>query len=155
MPVYTLYLQVDDTEVNNTVYNFTTLHPSVENAGFDLVSGETWASESGELPHLLNLGVRAMMVDTETKVPVHYWLLPRSSIYKTGHMMANSVGVIDSSYRGVLKAPVVRTSSGPGFVAGQRYFQIVAPDMGTIVEVLRVSALPDSVRGEGGFGSTG
>jgi len=130
--------------------------PSSENAGADLVSIEDWCGKLGEPAHLLNLGVRAMLVNNVTGLPVHYWLLPRSSIYKTGHMMANSVGVIDSSYRGVLKAPVVAVAeSAKGFTAGERYFQIVAPDMGAIVEVVVVDELPTSLRGEGGFGSTG
>lgn len=130
--------------------------PSSENAGADLVSAETWCGKAGEPAHLLDLGVKAMLVDINTKEPVHYWLLPRSSIYKTGHIMANSVGVIDSSYRGVLKAPVVSLSdTAKGFTAGERYFQIVAPDMGQILRVVVVDELPTSYRGEGGFGSTG
>jgi len=120
------------------------------------VSAETWCSKLGEPAHLLDLGIKAMLVDSDTKEPVHYWLLPRSSIYKTGHMMANSVGVIDSGYRGVLKAPVVAVcENAKGFTAGDRYFQIVAPDMGSIVQVIIVDELPASLRGEGGFGSTG
>ena len=130
--------------------------PSSENAGVDLCSAETWCGKVGEPARLLDLGLRAMLVNKATGAPVHYWLLPRSSIYKTGHIMANSVGVIDSSYRGVLKAPVAALSdSAKGFTAGERYFQIVAPDMGQIVEVVIVEELPTSVRGEGGFGSTG
>ena len=130
--------------------------PNAENAGIDLTSVETWCGKVGETAHLLDLGVKAMLVESETRRPVHYWLLPRSSIYKTGHIMANSVGVIDSSYRGVLKAPVVALSDGAkGFTAGERYFQIVAPDMGKISRVFVVDELPASGRGEGGFGSTG
>lgn len=129
--------------------------PTSENAGVDLTSAETWCGKVGETAHLLDLGVRAMLVNTSGD-PVHYWLLPRSSIYKTGHIMANSMGVIDSSYRGVLKAPVVALSdSAKGFTAGERYFQIVAPDMGQIEKVVVVDELPTSVRGEGGFGSSG
>lgn len=71
-------------------------------------------------------------------------------------MMANSVGVIDSSYRGILKAPVVRTSeNAPGFLKNDRHFQIVAPNMGHIHTIHRVSSLPQTLRGNGGFGSTG
>ncbi len=48
-----------------------------------------------------------IMLNTNTymKIPVGYWgmLCPRSSIVKSGFMMANSFGVIDSSYRGELK----------------------------------------------------
>ena len=123
------------------------------NAGVDLVTAENW---SGKEVHLLELGVKAMMTRKDTGETVHYWLAPRSSIYKTGYIMANSMGVIDRSYRGVLKAPVVPVAdSAKGFVAGERHFQIVAPDMGWIEEVRIVSSLPETERGEGGFGSTG
>jgi dUTP pyrophosphatase len=83
--------------------------------------------------------------------------MPRSSIYKTGYMMANSEGIIDRTYRGVLKAPVVLVSKteNPGMWAGNRYFQIVAPDLGWIYAVRIVDALPSTERGDGGFGSTG
>jgi len=129
--------------------------PNPENAGVDLITVEDWASLPNEV-HLLNLGVKAMLVKADTMNPVHFWLVPRSSIYKTGYTMANSVGVIDSSYRGTLKAPVVTSSLGAaGFKAGARHFQIVAPDMGWIQEVRLVAELPSSERGAGGFGSTG
>ena len=124
------------------------------NAGVDLITVENWAGSNGD-HHLLNLGVKAMLTRSDTMEPVHFWLAPRSSIYKTGHMMANSMGVIDSSYRGTLKAPVVGGPYGPGFKAGDRHFQIIAPDMGWISEVRLVASLPETVRGEGGFGSTG
>jgi dUTP pyrophosphatase len=159
---YTLFLVVEDAEFKATpaeggssFYNFTSAGRQNENAGVDLLTAETW---KGDGAHLLDLGVRAMLVDNETKQPVHYWLLPRSSIYKTGYMMANSVGVIDASYRGILKAPVVPIlahSLMTGFTRGDRHFQIVAPDMGWISDIQRVSVLPETARGDGGFGSTG
>ena len=122
------------------------------NAGFDLFTPEDGDTENVAL--LLPLGVKARLVRiTECEeIDSHYWPLPRSSIYKTGFMMANSVGVIDKSYRGELKVPVI----GKGVAkAGERYFQIVAPDMGWIKEVRIVSELPETSRGAGGFGSTG
>lgn len=155
---YVLFLVVEDNEFRNSTnrYNFSVLAPTPDNAGFDLVTPENWSGRHGDEPRLLDLKVRAMMVDIETRRPVNYWLLPRSSIYKTGHMMANSVGVIDNSYRGILKAPVVPVCANPeGFRAGDRHFQIVAPDMGPIRLVRMCGGLPASDRGEGGFGSTG
>jgi dUTP pyrophosphatase len=66
------------------------------------------------------------------------------------------MGVIDRSYRGTLKAPVIAVKEGAaGFKAGERHFQILAPDMGYIREVKKLESLPESVRGAGGFGSTG
>jgi len=130
-----------------------TFSPDNANAGYDLFTAESWHEDG---VHLLDLGVKAMMTRMDTGETVHYWLAPRSSIYKTGYIMANSMGVIDRTYRGVLKAPVVPLHGKcVGFVAGDRHFQIVAPDMGWIKEVMVVDELPATVRGEGGFGSTG
>ena len=151
MSTYKLYLVEEHSEIST--YPVYTQYEN-NNAGVDLITVEDWVGIIGET-HLLDLGVKAMLVNKATGAPVHYWLLPRSSIYKTGHMMANSVGVIDSSYRGTLKAPVVAVAAGAGFKAGARHFQIVAPDMGWIQEVQLVTALPATERGEGGFGSTG
>lgn len=152
---YKLWLVIEDDAVRAALEGSSTLERSNENAGFDLLAAEDFKDEG---PALLNLGVRAMMTRLDTGEPVHYWLGPRSSIYKTGYVMANSLGVIDSSYRGLLKAPVVcvtTPSVAAGFKQGQRYFQILAPDMGWIKEVEIVSTLPETARGDGGFGSTG
>lgn len=156
MPEYTLYLQLDESATDLAYYRRPPA-PTDENAGYDLVANESWsAATTGGPAHLLDLGLKAMMTRTDTGEAVHYWLLPRSSIFKTGHIMANSVGVIDKSYRGTLKAPVSKiVQDGPGFTRDQRYFQIVAPDMGAIREVKLVDALPTTARGAGGFGSTG
>jgi dUTPase len=126
-----------------------------ENAGVDLFTAETRTGPVGQ-PYLLDLGAKAMMTYDDTGMPVHYWLAPRSSIFKSGHIMANSMGVIDSSYRGPLKAPVVAVKEDAvGFKAGERHFQILAPDMGYIREIKMLDSLPETVRGSGGFGSTG
>jgi dUTPase len=146
---YTLYLVEEKPEISK--YPVLSEYDN-NNAGVDLITVEDWTGET----HLLDLGVKAMLVNKATNAPSHYWLLPRSSIYKTGYMMANSVGVIDASYRGTLKAPVIKMHpDAPGFKAGARHFQIVAPDMGWIQEVQLVTTLPTTERGEGGFGSTG
>jgi dUTP pyrophosphatase len=150
---YVLFLKPESS--SHPFYNFSIKYTD-DNAGVDLFSVEDYVGDVGGPTHLLDLGVRAMLVDIATREPVHFWLLPRSSIYKTGHMMANSVGVIDSTYRGVLKAPLVCVVEGEcGIGVGQRYFQIVAPNMGKIHLVRQVADLPATERGEGGFGSTG
>jgi dUTP pyrophosphatase len=125
-----------------------------ENAGFDVHCASDVAV-GDKKPVLLPLGVRARLIRESDETDCHYWLLPRSSIFKAGFIMANSVGVIDASYRGELKAPVVSLDGEVFARAGERYFQIVAPDMGWIRRVDIVGSLPDTVRGAGGFGSTG
>lgn len=130
-----------------------------ENAGVDLFVSEN--TDVAGKPILLDQGVRARMIDTTTGLDVHYWLVPRSSIFKAGIIMANSVGVIDRGYRGPIKAPVITSDWSYGapqtkhIERGQRLFQILAPNMGSITEVALVDQLPESQRGSGGFGSTG
>ena len=83
-------------------------------------------------------------------------VFPRSSISKTSYMLKNSVGVIDSGYRGSV---IIKLRSFQEFVlntyeAGDRVAQIMIIPRPQI-ELLEVEELSDSVRGEGGFGSTG
>jgi dUTPase len=160
-PKYKLWLVVEDEDFKKAPYYDYSVELNDENlnAGFDLFTAEEF---SGPGPALVSLGVRAMMTRMDTGETVHYWLAPRSSIYKTGYIMANSLGVIDRSYRGVLKAPVVlcAAQAGEGAAAGvlkrgDRHFQILAPDMGHIAVIVRCSELPATARGDGGFGSTG
>ena len=112
---------------------------------------------------LVPLGVKARMVEItpldtglELVEECHFTLEPRSSIYKTGFMMANSRGIIDSSYRGQLMAPVLSVGTKLSTIEkGTRLFQVLAPGLGYIKQVSYVSSLSETLRGEGGFGSTG
>ena len=126
-----------------------------DNAGFDMYSMETISIY--ETPEFIKFGLkmRLLKVVEDEKIDSHYWLVPRSSIYKTGLIMANSVGVIDASYRGEVKAPVWSMTGTSKVNMGDRLFQVVAPDMGWIKNIRIVESLPDTDRGEGGFGSTG
>lgn len=84
-----------------------------------------------------------------------YYLYPRSSISKTPLMLANSVGIIDSQYRGELLAKVRNLSNEPYTVtAGTSLFQICAPDLRPFTEIKFVEELNNTQRGSGGFGST-
>lgn len=137
--------------------DYGTENRSDDNAGVDLYSVESW-NTVGEPHKLLDLGTRARMVRVDSdgsEHDVHYYVYARSSIYKSGIMLANSVGIIDRTYRGELKAVATPLSSGPNVVAGTRITQIVAPDMGWIKEIKIVSSLSETSRGSGGFGSTG
>lgn len=137
-----------------------------ENAGFDVRATEQVVVEphrSAMIPFGIACRLRRVesagddsMCDELLKTDSHFFLLPRSSIYKSGLMMANSVGVIDKGYRGELKAPVWgMTEQTITVERADRLFQIVAPDMGWIRNVYMVESLPETNRGAGGFGSTG
>jgi dUTP pyrophosphatase len=85
-----------------------------------------------------------------------YWLLPRSSIYKTPLRLANSVGLIDSKYRGHIKAAVDNTSNKSYKInRGERLFQLASATLEPFNVVVTINSLSSSDRGSGGFGSTG
>jgi dUTP pyrophosphatase len=83
-------------------------------------------------------------------------LRPRSGLaLKHGITLPNSPGTIDSDYRGPLGVIVMNAGDQPFAVAhGDRIAQmVVAPVVQARFEL--VAALDDTVRGAGGFGSTG
>lgn len=126
-------------------------------AGFDLCS-EPCKVTANVRAHKISQQCRAAFYDTERKLFRAFWLLPRSSISKTGMRLANSVGLIDGGYRGdILAAVDNRSSEDIDIVSGSRYFQLAAPDLLPWNEVLVVPEIPGgpTLRGAGGFGSTG
>lgn len=74
---------------------------------------------------------------------------------KRGLAPANKVGVIDSDYRGEIKVVLLNHSKEPQVIEpGERIAQFVITPVLTPEYVL-VDELSDTVRGVGGFGSTG
>jgi len=141
--------------------NYATENRSNDNAGVDLYTVESWNSTDQPVK-LLDLGTRARMVKVTPiddyhnhEEEVHYYVYPRSSIFKSGIMLGNSTGIIDRTYRGNLKAVAVPLMNGPKVEVGTRIVQVVAPDMNHIREIKIVTSLPETSRGSGGFGSTG
>ena len=80
----------------------------------------------------------------------------RSSVAsKRGLAPANKVGVIDSDYRGELLVALFNHGAGPQTVAPQERIAqlVVVPYLAA--EYIEAETLSDTVRGSGGFGSTG
>ena len=117
-------------------------------SGFDLVLLEA-VRQLGDVT-LYDTGVRVQ--------PAYGWyfdLVPRSSISKTGYMLANSVGVIDRTYTGpVLVALRKVDPDAPNLDLPARLVQII-PRPVVHVRFVEVDALDETARGAGGFGSTG
>lgn len=83
-------------------------------------------------------------------------VFPRSGwAVKKSLSLANAVGVIDSDYRGEVKLALYnRSGYGKTVKDGDRIGQIViVPFMKTKFDI--VDELPETTRGDGGFGSTG
>ena len=83
-------------------------------------------------------------------------VFPRSSIRGTDLLLTNSVGVIDSGYRGEIQATFRKTNGFEGgrYEIGERAAQIMIIPYPQVV-FTEVDELSSSERGDGGFGSTG
>ena len=80
-------------------------------------------------------------------------LFPRSSISNTGHRLLNSVGVIDSGYRGEIKVRMSWTDRN-AYKLGDKIAQLMIVELPRIL-IEEVEELTPTERGDGGFGSTG
>jgi dUTP pyrophosphatase len=79
-------------------------------------------------------------------------LVPRSSIIKKEAILSNSIGIIDSGYRGEVRA--VFTADSAPYELGERCCQLVIVPC-YLAEPKEVQSLEESSRGSNGFGSTG
>ena len=142
------------------LHNENVLQDPFPNAGFDLFFPDAEIFDSIKTK-FVSMNVKAQM---KIYNPISqswnfcgYGLYPRSSIGKTPLMLANSVGIIDSGYRGNLIGGFRNLSNQPHQVnRHDRLLQICAPDLRPIyVEILNNHELEETSRQEGGFGSTG
>ena len=119
-------------------------------AGMDVV-----AAEDVTLP---SMGRHAVATGLALAIPEGFevQVRPRSGLaLKQGISLPNTPGTIDSDYRGELKIILINLGAGPFEIKrGDRIAQLViAPvQLGRMVEV---ESLDETVRGIGGFGSTG
>lgn len=83
-------------------------------------------------------------------------VFPRSGLgSRHGITLPNSVGVIDSDYRGELSVPLINLGREPYTVMpGERIAQLVTTPV-IFPEVCKASEIPESERGTSGFGSSG
>jgi len=138
---------------------FKKLHPKAKSpqrahehdAGFDLYAHNMdWSvTQSSGLYTEYGTGI-------SFEIPKGYagFLLPRSSISKTQHMLKNSVGLIDSGYRGEVKFRFSPDSTRNSYIVGDKIGQIVFLKIPQI-NLEESDSLSKSTRGSDGFGSTG
>ena len=98
--------------------------------------------------------------DLRVEIPKNHvgLILPRSGLGRKGIALVNTIGVIDSDYRGEIGITLQNTGSEPVAIAhGDRVAQmLIVPYAKVQLErVDEVSALSETERGVGGFGSTG
>ena len=84
----------------------------------------------------------------------YFELFGRSSIAKSGYMLANNVGIIDSAYRGTIQVALLKVNpDAPALTLPCRLVQII-PRQLVHLHPVEVESLHWTSRGSGGFGST-
>ena len=166
MAQYKLLIKPINTSVGEFYVNHSTYNEG--DSGLDLFVPEDITIACGETK-FIDLQIKCEMVNTflENK-NVSYYLYARSSISKTPLILKNSVGIIDSGYRGNLIAAVHysptfddlqnilynKLTNSYTIKQGTRLVQICAPELQPFSFDV-VNTLTETERGEGGLGSTG
>lgn len=111
-------------------------------AGYDLIVTSI-EDENGVIVYGTGIAV---------EIPENYvgFLVPRSSVYKRKLIMANNIGVIDSGYRGEIKALFYCADDSEPYKLGERCAQLIVCKFKHGWEEGEISASERC-----GFGSTG
>jgi len=124
-------------------------HPG--DAGADLTAAEAVRLEPGRRA-LVSTGVRIALPEGYAA-----FVVPRSGLAaKHGITIVNAPGTIDAGYRGEIKVALLNTDLDEAYdiAVGDRIAQLIVMPV-PAVRFVPVDELPDSVRGQGGFGSSG
>jgi dUTP pyrophosphatase len=120
-------------------------------AGYDLHAAEAVTLEPGARASV-GTGIAVAIPAGQAGL-----VLPRSGLAnRHGVSVVNSPGLIDSGYRGEVRVLLLNTDRSEPFAVepGDRIAQLVIVEVET-PELEEVTELDETVRGAGGFGSTG
>jgi dUTP pyrophosphatase len=132
-------------------------------SGFDLFVPELTVFNVPFTSQFIDFSVKAEMVycdvQKDTIENTAFTVHPRSSLSKTPLMLANHTGIIDSGYRGSLIGAfrwLTKDALQYAVEKHTRLVQICHPSLCPIYVVLvDENQLSNTIRGDGGFGSTG
>ena len=163
---YVLFMYVDPSSNLFQWYSKASLQRNPEDSGLDLFTPFSFDA-SGSLIKIdyqvkcamYELGEIPLSVAFENRDrlrPQPFYLYARSSIAKSNLRLANSVGIIDSGYRGNIGAYFDVLSCSP-IEEKSRYVQLCHPTLEPfeLIMVYDEADLGSTRRGAGGFGSTG
>ena len=143
-------IKPDNNEVKEMYSTHSTYHSG--DSGLDLFIVCDKIIPAGETM-LVDLGISCQLKGVAKYYS--YNMYPRSSISKTPLRLANSVGLIDASYLGPLKAALHNTGTSDFTIKkGERYVQLTRPDLEEVSFILVDNFNRDTTRGNSGFGST-
>lgn len=158
----TLYICILNQELKNlyvtAIENHNTrVDSQFPDAGFDLFNPIKVTASAGTKQIKIDTQIVCSMRDVHDK-SYSYYLYPRSSISKTTLRLANSVGIIDSGYRGNIVG-VFDVLYNESTVTNQndRLLQICSGDLQPFyVKIIdNIQSFETTDRGTNGFGSTG
>jgi dUTP pyrophosphatase len=155
--MYTLYLYTEDNTLKQLYTRQALEKADSGDAGIDLYVPDdlhiTDTSSTTFLNHKIVCRMTLLYPNAE-EADVSYYLYPRSSMAKTRLRLANSVGIIDSGYRG----PIITALDARGeeiIAAYTRLVQLCSPTLEPVRLVVVDHIDTNTARGAGGFGSTG
>tara|TARA_B110000091_G_C13781733_1_gene461478 strand:+ start:1108 stop:1704 length:597 start_codon:yes stop_codon:yes gene_type:complete len=147
-------------------HNAQFMENNLADSGFDVLVPNTVKFDKLFSSKFIDMNIKTEMflcdVNTDSINPCAFNVHPRSSISKTPLILANHTGIIDSGYRGSLIGafrclPFFTNDIATDYtvVANTRLLQICHPTLCPIyITIVNANNLSNSVRGEGGFGST-
>lgn len=146
----------DNYDINSLPVKIKRLHPNSVipayakpgDAGLDLTAvSEEWNEDNSMVTYGTGIAF---------EIPEGYvgLLFPRSSVCKTSLNLSNSVGVIDSGYRGEVMFKYRYLEQGLIYDIGDRVGQLIIMPYPK-VNLIEVDELSETERGEGGYGSSG
>lgn len=127
----------------------TPLKANYSDVGHDLSIISIHSIISDPITKLYNTGIKL-------NIPIGYYveIVPRSSISKSGYMLANSIGIIDCSYKGELLVALTKINQdAPDITFPFRCCQLIMRKQ-IFQELEEVSDIETSKRSDGGFGSS-
>ena len=146
--------------IMNIVLKFQKLHNTVEIPKYETIgaSGMDVRAFIEEDVELKPMERKLIPTGFKMEIPIGYeaQIRPRSGLsIKNGISLINCIGTIDADYRGEVKVAIHNDSSEERIIdAKERIGQLVIQPF-LEVEFNEKVELPETVRGEGGFGSTG
>lgn len=150
--IATTYLRHEVPRLGFRLHSNDAVIPSknIIDVGYDV----TIISVAKQLTHLTTMFETNVSLD----IPIGYYveLVARSSLSKTGYMLANAVGIIDPAYTGTIKVPLIKVDpSAPDLILPARVAQLILKQY-VVSDSYEANpmAILETSRGSGGFGST-